>query len=135
MHFYFLSFFFCLGTDIITESWSGSGRITEVTSTTELIDARGTLSTIEENKNESSVREVVSEPNYLPSTPATERSELVDYNLIDSDLFEKALPDKNEDSQSIIQVRKLLLLTIIKFNKMKIYIKDKLSINLYIHEF
>ena len=117
MHFYFLSFFFCLGTDIITESWSGSGRITEVTSTTELIDARGTLSTIEENKNESSVREVVSEPNYLPSTPATERSELVDYNLIDSDLFEKALPDKNEDSQSIIQVRKLLLLTIIKFNK------------------
>ena len=117
MHFYFLSFFFCLGTDIITESWSGSGRITEVTSTTELIDARGTLSTIEENKNESSVREVVSEPNYLPSTPATERSELVDYNLIDSDLFEKALPDKNEDSQSIIQVRKLLLLTIITFNK------------------
>ena len=117
MHFYFLSFFFCLGTDIITESWSGSGRITEVTSTTELIDARGTSSTTEENKNESSVREVVSEPNYLPSTPATERSELVDYNLIDSDLFEKALPDKNEDSQSIIQVRKLLLLTIIKFNK------------------
>ena len=117
MHFYFLSFFFCLGTDIITESWSGSGRITEVTSTTELIDARGTLSTIEENKNESSVREVVSEPNYLPSTPVTERSELVDYNLIDSDLFEKALPDKNEDSQSIIQVRKLLLLTIITFNK------------------
>ena len=117
MHFYFLSFFFCLGTDIITESWSGSGRITEVTSTTELIDARGTLSTIEENKNESSVREVVSEPNYLPSTPATERSELVDYNLIDSDQFEKALPDKNEDSQSIIQVRKLLLLTIITFNK------------------
>ena len=91
MHFYFLSFFFCLGTDIITESWSGSGRITEVTSTTELIDARGTLSTIEENKNESSVREVVSEPNYLPSTPATERSELVDYNLIDSDLFENIL--------------------------------------------
>ena len=117
MHFYFLSFFFCLGTDIITESWSGSGRITEVTSTTELIDARGTSSTTEENKNESSVREVVSEPNYLPSTPATERSELVDYNLIDSDLFEKALPDKNEDSQSIIQVRKLLLLTIITFNK------------------
>ena len=117
MHFYFKFFFFCLGTDIITESWSGSGRITEVTSTTELIDARGTLSTIEENKNESSVREVVSEPNYLPSTPVTERSELVDYNLIDSDLFEKALPDKNEDSQSIIQVRKLLLLTIITFNK------------------
>ena len=117
MHFYFKFFFFFLGTDIITESWSGSGRITEVTSTTELIDARGTLSTIEENKNESSVREVVSEPNYLPSTPATERSELVDYNLIDSDLFEKALPDKNEDSQSIIQVRKLLLLTIITFNK------------------
>ena len=117
MHFYFKFFFFCLGTDIITESWSGSGRITEVTSTTELIDARGTSSTTEENKNESSVREVVSEPNYLPSTPATERSELVDYNLIDSDLFEKALPDKNEDSQSIIQVRKLLLLTIIKFNK------------------
>ena len=117
MHFYFKFFFFCLGTDIITESWSGSGRITEVTSTTELIDARGTSSTTEENKNESSVREVVSEPNYLPSTPATERSELVDYNLIDSDLFEKALPDKNEDSQSIIQVRKLLLLTIITFNK------------------
>ena len=117
MHFYFKFFFFFLGTDIITESWSGSGRITEVTSTTELIDARGTSSTTEENKNESSVREVVSEPNYLPSTPATERSELVDYNLIDSDLFEKALPDKNEDSQSIIQVRKLLLLTIIKFNK------------------
>ena len=36
---------------------------------------------------------------------ATEIPDSVDYNIIDSNQFEKALPDKTDDSQRILQVR------------------------------
>jgi hypothetical protein len=39
------------------------------------------------------------------SESTADRPDSVDYNLIDSVSFEKALPEKNEDSQSILQAR------------------------------
>ena len=73
---------------------NGSGETTEVVT---LIDIVETTTTNNEKQKESAAEEIITES-------ATERPALVDDNLIDSDLFEKALPDKNEDSQSIIQV-------------------------------
>jgi hypothetical protein len=69
----------------------------EVGSTTAFIQPESSPT----QQTEFSVEKVTSKEN---AEPRTDTPESIEYNLIDSESFEKALPEKNEDSQSILQV-------------------------------
>ncbi len=94
----YIMFIICLDGFPNSESGNFITGNREVGSTTVPIQP-GTSATLQ---TEYVVRNLTFEEN-LEST--SDRPDSVDYNLVDSVSFEKALPDKNEDSQSILQVR------------------------------
>jgi hypothetical protein len=105
----------------------GSSTATEITSNPEITSEIARESDLTTSKEETSVNEqnklafAVTEANLEQNTksPAEAGLDQPELNFVDSDLFEKALPDKSEDSQSIIQVSDIL-----SFKLKNIHIKN-----------